>query len=139
MEYLGHVISAERATTDPKNIEAIKNWPSSSLKELREFLRLIDYYIKFIKRFGIISKPLIDLLKKNDFRWYEEKHEAFDMLKNALCEAPVLAIPDFTKTFALETDACAINFRAVLSQEGKPLAFSVHYEKRVFGNSNGNR
>ena len=115
------------------------------LKELKGFLRSIDYYKKFIRRFGIISKPLIDLLKKNDFRWYEEKHEAFDLLKNILYEMLVLALLNFTKTFALETNPCAISFKAVLNHKGKPLAFlskalglSIH-EKIVFDNSNGNR
>jgi hypothetical protein len=120
------------------------------LKELKGFLGLVDYYRKFIRRFGIISKPLIDLLKKNDFKWHEEKHEAFDLLKNILCDALVLALPNFTKTFALEIDPSAISFEAVLNHEDKPLAFLSKalgirhlglsiYEKRVFDNSNGNR
>jgi len=72
VECLGHVISVRGITTDPKNIKAVKNWPSFLLKELKGFLGLVDYYKKFIRRFGIISKPLIDLLKKNDFRWHEK-------------------------------------------------------------------
>lgn len=79
-----------------------------------------------------------------------EKHEAFDLLKNILCDALVLALPNFTKTFALEIDPSAISFEAVLNHEDKPLAFLSKalgirhlglsiYEKRVFDNSNGNR
>jgi hypothetical protein len=51
----------------------VKNLPiPKSLKELRGFLGLVSYYKNFIRRFGVISKPLIDLLKKNNFRWHDE-------------------------------------------------------------------
>jgi hypothetical protein len=55
----------------------------------------------------IMAKPLTQLLKKHQlFVWTDEHQKAFEALQQALCSAPVLAIPDFTKTFAIETEAC---------------------------------
>jgi len=73
---------------------------------------------------GGISKPLTDLLKKGAlFIWTQGHDTAFQTLKSALCSAPVLAVPDFTKPFCIETDACGIGVGAVLMQSGHPLAY----------------
>jgi hypothetical protein len=58
---------------DRKKTKVVKNLPiPKSLKELRGFLGLVSYYKNFIRRFGVISKPLINLLKKNNFRWHDK-------------------------------------------------------------------
>jgi len=65
---LGHVTSIQGVATDRKKIKVVANWPfPQTLKELRGFLGLAGYYRKFILHFGIISKPLTDLLKKNNY------------------------------------------------------------------------
>jgi hypothetical protein len=125
VEYLGHLVGKDGVRVDPKNIEAMQYWPHpKTLKSLRGFLGLTGYYCKFVKNYGNIATPLTAILKKNSFTWTPAAAQAFQTLNMAMCTTPVLALPDFTKTFVLECDASGKGISVVLMQEGRPLAFT---------------
>lgn len=84
---------------------------------------LIGYYRKFIKQYGVNAKPLTSLLQKENFGWNKSAQLAFEKLKRALTTTPLLALPNFEKTFEVEIDASGTGFGAILMQEGKPLAY----------------
>ncbi|KAL6200094.1 hypothetical protein ACLB2K_029876 [Fragaria x ananassa] len=106
VEYLGHVISAQGVAVDPVKIDCIKNWERpKTVKGLRGFLGLAGYYRKYVKNFGMIAKPLTDMLKIGGFMWTPIAESAFEELKIALMTTPVLALPDLSKQFVVECDA----------------------------------
>jgi hypothetical protein len=123
--YLGHVISKDDVATDPTKIEAVSSWPVPvNCKELRGFLSLAGYYRKFVKNFGVIARPLTDLLKKAVvFVWTQVHDTAFQTLKQALTSAPILALPNFDKPFTIEIDASSKGIVAVLLQDNHPLSY----------------
>nr|GEX03205.1 reverse transcriptase domain-containing protein [Tanacetum cinerariifolium] len=91
-----HLIDSQRLHVDPAKIEAIKNWASPTTPtEIRQFLGLADYYQIFIKDFSKIAKSLTELTQKNKkYIWGEDQETAFQLLKQKLCEASILALPE---------------------------------------------
>lgn len=124
VEYLGHIITSEGVSTDPSKVTAVADWPEPSTPtQLRGFLGLCGYYRRFVKNFGMIARPLHDVLRKDSFCWTESQTKAFQELKQAMISAPVLALPNFSETFVLETDASGLGIGAVMMQNGRPLAY----------------
>lgn len=119
VEFLGHVINEHGVHTDPRKIECIKNWPlPKDIKEVRSFLGLCSYYRRFIENYSHEAKPLNRLTEKyQKFNWTQECSDAFEKLKHMLITAPILAHPDFSKPFILDTDASNQAIGAVLSQK----------------------
>jgi hypothetical protein len=122
---LVHLVGKTGVKVDPKNIEAMHDWPHpNTLKRLWVFMGLTGYYRKFVKNYGKIVAPLTALLKKNSCTWSPIASHAFQTLKKAMCTTPVVSLPGFTKIFVLECDASGKRIGAVLMEEGRPLDFT---------------
>ncbi|GJR58538.1 putative reverse transcriptase domain-containing protein [Tanacetum coccineum] len=106
---------------DPAKIEAVKNWTSPTTPtEIRQFLGLAGYYQRFIKDFSKIAKSLTELTQKNKkYIWGEDQETAFQLLKQKLCEAPILALPEGNDDFVVYCDASHQGLGAVLMQREK--------------------
>ncbi|GJY63272.1 putative reverse transcriptase domain-containing protein [Tanacetum coccineum] len=107
VQFLGHLIDSQGLHVDPAKIEAVKNWTSPTTPtEVRQFLGLAGYYRRFIEGFSKIAKPLTKLTQKNkSYIWGEEQESAFQLLKQKLCEAPILALPEGNDNFVIYCDA----------------------------------
>nr|KYP53290.1 Retrovirus-related Pol polyprotein from transposon 17.6 [Cajanus cajan] len=83
-----------------------------------------SFYRRFVPNFSILASPLNELVKKDVvFLWQEKHNLSFQELKQKLTQAPVLALPDFNKTFELKCDASRIGIGALLLQGGHPIAY----------------
>nr|GEY57344.1 hypothetical protein [Tanacetum cinerariifolium] len=130
VKFHGHVINGDGIHVDPSKIEAIKNWKSPRTpSEVPLFLGLVGYYHRFIENFSKIAKPLTVLTQKNKtFDWGEEQENAFQTLKDKLCNAPVLALPDRPKDFVVYCDASGLGLVCVWIQ--RELFSDYDYEIR---------
>ncbi|GKA89372.1 putative reverse transcriptase domain-containing protein [Tanacetum coccineum] len=126
VHFLGHVVNQSGIHVDPGKIEAVKNWkaPTTS-SEIRSFLGLAGYYRRFIANFSKIAKPLTSLTQKNQkYVWGVEQEEAFQTLKNNLCDAPILSLPDGVEDFVVYCDASNQGLGCVLMQRNKVIAYA---------------
>ncbi|GJR96706.1 putative reverse transcriptase domain-containing protein [Tanacetum coccineum] len=125
LQFLGHVVNRDGIHVDPSKVESVKNWMTpESPTEIRSFLGLAGYYRRFIENFSKITKPLTLLTqKKKAYVWGDKHDEAFQILKEKLCNAPVLALPDGPDDFVVYCDASKQGFGCVLMQRGKVIAY----------------
>ncbi|KAK1439957.1 hypothetical protein QVD17_05782 [Tagetes erecta] len=121
VQFLGHIVSEKGIQVDPTKIEAVKRWEAPKTPtEIRQFLGLAGYYRRFIENFSKIARPLTTLTqKKIKFEWGEKQQEAFKMLKQKLCSAPILSLPDGTDDFTVYCDASYQGLGGVLMQRNK--------------------
>ena len=140
INYLAHHVSCKGVLPSKKNLESIAHClPPDTYTKVKSFVGLVGHYRHFIKGLAKIAAPLYDLTsgdnkdkKLEHIDVSQEAHEAFDCLKAACLQAPILAFPDFNKPFLLETDASGRGLGAVLSQkQADGWYHSITYASRV--------
>lgn len=108
-----------------EKIRAMVEWPAhQNIKKLRGFLGLTGYYWRFVHRNGIVAAPVTQILKKGAFKLNDQAQIAFDTLKNVMITLPVLALPDFSLPFVVETRASGMGIGAMLFQQRKHAFFN---------------
>ncbi|WVZ49150.1 hypothetical protein U9M48_000527 [Paspalum notatum var. saurae] len=109
--FLGHIVSKGGIMVDPSKIGGVMDWKVPKLR--------------FIESFSGIAKPMTSLLEKGvPFNWTKERQAAFDELKKRLTTAPVLTLPDLTKSFTVSCDASKEGLGCVPMQEGKVIGYA---------------
>ncbi|GJW17643.1 reverse transcriptase domain-containing protein [Tanacetum coccineum] len=132
VQFLGHVVNRDGINVDTSKVESAKNWktPESST-EIRSSLGLAGYYRRFIENFSKIAKPLTQLTQKNKtYVWGDKQDESFQILKEKLCNALVLALPDGPDDFVVYCDASKQGFGCMLMQRGKVIAYASRQLKK---------
>ena len=128
VKFLGHIVGRNGLKVNPKKVQCVRDWPDpQSIKDVQQFLGLTNYFRKFIQGYSTLAAPLTSLMKKGlDFKeaWSETHRQTFRALKDALCSAPVLALPDFAKDFVIKTDASLMGTGGVLMQDGHVIAYA---------------
>lgn len=132
IKYLGHLIKEGGYTTHPNKTTVIENYPiPKTVKEIRAFLGLCGFYRRFVPNFSKISQPLTQLTKKNvKYCWGKEQQEAFEALRKALINPPILKYPDFNQDFIVNTDASAVSVAAMLLQVHDGIEHPICYSSR---------
>ena len=134
VEFLGHTVSKDKIHMQPSKLKAISDWPvPRSRKQLQSFLGLCNYYRSFISNYSSIATPLTNLTSKSvPFAFKEDAIVAFNLLKQSLNSAEVLAIFDPEKECILQTDASLVGVGGVLLQpHGDSLRPVEHYSAKL--------
>ncbi|GJS30471.1 putative reverse transcriptase domain-containing protein [Tanacetum coccineum] len=126
VQFLGHVIDSRGIHVDPVKIESIKDWASPKTPtEIRQFLGLAGYYQRFIEGFSKIAKSMTKLTQKGiKFDWGEKEENAFQLIKQKLCSAPILALPEGSEDFMVYCDASHKGLGVVLMQREKVIDYA---------------
>ena len=135
VEFLGHVLTDTGITPQHDKIKAVRDWkPPKDPHEIRQFLGLAGFYRQYVYNFADKSTAMNALLKKGaPWHWSKACQQGFEAIKDALCEAPVLALPDQPGAasgefpYVLQTDASDRALGGVLMQDTgdglRPLMF----------------
>ncbi|GJZ48755.1 putative reverse transcriptase domain-containing protein [Tanacetum coccineum] len=126
VHFLGHMVNHNGIHMDPSKIEAVKSWKAPTTpSEVRLFLGLAGYYKRFIENLSTIVKPLTSLTQKNQkYEWGENQEEAFQTLKDKLCNAPILSLPNKVEDFMVYCDASNQGLGCALMQRDKVIAYA---------------
>ncbi|XP_022032272.1 uncharacterized protein LOC110933350 [Helianthus annuus] len=121
VQFLGHVVNDKGIHVNPAKIQAMQDWEAPRTPaEVRSFLGLAGYYRRFIANLSRIALPLTALTHKGKpFDWGPKQEEDFQNLKQKLCDAPILTLPDGCEDFVVYCDASGQGLGCVLMQRGK--------------------
>lgn len=128
VKFLGHIVSEEGLRVDPAKVEVVQKWPTpNGVTQLRSFLGMANYFRKFIQGYSSIVAPLTALTaSKVIWEWSDICKKAFEEVKKALTQAPVLALPDPTKPYVVLADASIHGTGGILMQEDRVVAYLSH-------------
>ncbi|KAJ3680982.1 hypothetical protein LUZ60_015471 [Juncus effusus] len=131
VSFLGHMISKDGLSVDPKKVEAVVNWkPPMNVTEVHSFLGLAGYYRRFVDGFAKIALPMSRLMRKDvKFVWDEKCQKSFEELKKKLVSAPVLVVPELGKEFSVYSDASLQGLGCVLMQGKNVIAYALRQLK----------
>eukprot|EP01018_Ginkgo_biloba_P015292 Gb_10771 [translate_table: standard] len=119
LKYLGFIVSSEGLKVDQEKVKAVMNRHRQT-PHLRSFFGLASFYRKFFRNFNLIAAPMTECLRE---KLMDDSGVAQFQLKKKMSESPILALPNFDKVFEVECDASGVGIGAVLSQEGRPVAY----------------
>ncbi|GKA41867.1 putative reverse transcriptase domain-containing protein [Tanacetum coccineum] len=125
VQFIGHMIDSQGIHVDPAKIESIKDWESPKTPtKIRQFLGLAGYYRRFIEGFLKFAKSMTKLTEKGvKFDWGDKQEAAFQLLKQKLCSAPILALPEGSEDFVVYCDASHKGLGVVLMQREKVISY----------------
>ena len=129
MPYIGHLLTSDGLKPDPAKIEAIvKMDRPNDVPGVRRILGLVNYMSKFLNKLADISDPLNQLTHKDtEFQWTSAHDEAFETIKKAVTEAPILKYFNSSEETILQCDASSIELGAVVMQGGRPVMYASRH------------
>lgn len=118
ISFLGHIIRNNTVTIDPERTVNIMKFPEPrTVKQVRQFVGMCAYWLKYIPNFADICRPLHALKKKGaKFKWTKECQSAFETLKAKISNPPILQLADCSKPFVVQTDASDLGCAGILLQ-----------------------
>jgi hypothetical protein len=133
ISFLEHRVSPLGVSIDPIRTQSIRDFPPpKDVKGIARFIGMLNFYHKFIPNLAKVAAPLNALRKKGaKFSWGPEQQNAFDELKPAISQPPVLRWADFSKTIILQTDVSGVALGVVLSQEVDGYRQPIAYVSRT--------
>jgi len=106
VNFLGVVMGQGKIEMEEDKVAGVLNWPTlKTVRDVRKFLGLANYYRQFVKDFAKIAQPLNNLTRKEEkWKWGDKQQGAFEQLKQVFTSRPLLVAPDIDKEFRVEAD-----------------------------------
>lgn len=131
VHFLGYIVSENDLEVDPGKVSAIKSWSEpKTISEAWSFHGLASFYRRFVPQFSAIMGPLTNCIREGSFQWTSAATMAFNIIKEKLSSAHILALPDFTTSFELHCDSSKTGIGTVLGQKGRPITF---FSEKIWG------